>query len=313
MGDMICTLPMLHALRAAYPHGHLAVACDQPGSDIAAACPAVNQTILLKKGFCRFHTRWLNRKALRGFDMVIAVKGGFDAHLAATARLTNAPVRIGFASNREEERCYYTHPVPPPSKELHQVDVCLQLLRAIGIDRPAIRFDLVLPPDVDNFKNEIAQRFAIMNGKRIGILNLSSNRPENWMMETHLKLIRNISLSAPAFFILTASPEDKLKACTLMGLAPDNTCEWVETPTPLHLLALFQFADFAITPEGGAAHLASICNLPSLVLWWHGPFHKWKTLSPMHRFLDHRLTPGGITHGTIEDAFSEELLPLLKK
>ncbi|HEY0256557.1 MAG TPA: hypothetical protein VGC39_03860, partial [Candidatus Methylacidiphilales bacterium] len=34
MGDMICTLPLLHALRKGYPTAHLTVACDPAGAPI---------------------------------------------------------------------------------------------------------------------------------------------------------------------------------------------------------------------------------------------------------------------------------------
>jgi len=48
MGDMIYTLPLLHALRRHYPQAHLTVACDPPGAPIARACESVNEVIVLE-------------------------------------------------------------------------------------------------------------------------------------------------------------------------------------------------------------------------------------------------------------------------
>ena len=101
MGDMICTLPLIHALRRHYPQAHLAVACDAPGAPIARACMAVDETIVLAP---RGLLSWMllrNMRRVQGFDWVVAAKGGFDRRLAKLTKASGGALRVGFTPEGE--------------------------------------------------------------------------------------------------------------------------------------------------------------------------------------------------------------------
>src|ERR1700761_6141682 len=91
LGDMIYTVPLLHALRRHNPGAHISVACDPPGAPIAESCEAVNEVIVLADGWNPWQAAYKNAAALQDFDIVIAAKGGFDRRLGVLTRLTNAP------------------------------------------------------------------------------------------------------------------------------------------------------------------------------------------------------------------------------
>ena len=76
LGDMLCTLPLLHALRSHFPQAHIAVACDSPGAPAARACQAVNDVIVLEPGWNRLVSSLGDAVHLQGYDQVIAAKGG---------------------------------------------------------------------------------------------------------------------------------------------------------------------------------------------------------------------------------------------
>src|SRR5580658_7636658 len=78
MGDMIYTLPLLHALRRHYPQAHLAVACDPAGEPIARACNVIDEVIVLSSSGNRWLSLLGDTTRLQNFDWVIAAKGGFD-------------------------------------------------------------------------------------------------------------------------------------------------------------------------------------------------------------------------------------------
>ena len=124
MGDMIYTLPLLHSLRRHYPKAHITVACDPPGEPIALACPAVNDVIVLARGWNPIQASFKNAAHLQDYDWVIAAKGGFDSRLARLTRLTNAAIRIGFARDPKKPSPYYTDPVElqAGAKEEHQIE-----------------------------------------------------------------------------------------------------------------------------------------------------------------------------------------------
>src|SRR5476651_2193902 len=131
MGDMIYTLPLLHALRRHFPQAHLTVACDPLGAPIAQACPAVNDVIVLEPGWNPWQAALKNAARLQDYDWVIAAKGGFDRRLAVLTRLTNGAIRIGFQRRRPHRlSAFYTDTVALPDRprEEHQIDTLLRLL-----------------------------------------------------------------------------------------------------------------------------------------------------------------------------------------
>ncbi len=74
-GDMLYTVPLLHALRRHHPTAHVAVACDQAGVPIAQSCEAVSEVIVLARGWSRWYDAYRNAAALQDYDIVIAAKG----------------------------------------------------------------------------------------------------------------------------------------------------------------------------------------------------------------------------------------------
>src|SRR5437016_679074 len=119
MGDMICALPIFARLKEVLPGARLRIVCDPAGASIAAASPPVDEVISIKKGINRLHTAWRNRAAVRGSQVVINAKIGFDTLAARLASSSRAPWRIGFeAVPRGRKSKYYTHPLPLPATPL---------------------------------------------------------------------------------------------------------------------------------------------------------------------------------------------------
>ena len=284
MGDMICTLPLLHALRKKFPTAHLTVACDPAGAPIAQACEAVNEVIILKTSWNRWAAAFRNAARFQNYDYVIAAKGGFDRRLATLTRLTNAPRRIGFESSASRGSAYYTDAValPDNSNAEHQIETMLRLLQPLGIATPAIDLTLFLPQSAREFVEALLNRPPFANA-RFMLINISSTAPLKFHM--FFTLARRI-LQASNFVIgFVAAPIDQPKARKLAADLVSNRVVAIATPGPLELAALLERAAFFVTPEGGAAHLAAAMKTPALVLWSEGPFQKWRSRGANHIFV----------------------------
>ena len=283
LGDMICTLPLLHELRRHYPRAHLAVACDERGAPIAGASGVVDEVIVLHPGRALFR----NARLLRGFDVVIVAKGGFDWSLAATARLSGAPRRIGFD---EAASVYYTDPVPPCDRaDLHQIDTVLELLRGLGLTppfRPAPVPDLVLPDTAREFAARIFTAAPVNTATHFVLMNLSSTAQLRFRPEDFAALTRKLlDIDANLAVLFVAAPAGQKGACDLADACDSPRVAALATPGPLELAAVMRRAAFLVTPEGGAAHLAAAVQLPAVVLWSEGPFEKWRSRSERHLFV----------------------------
>jgi heptosyltransferase-3 len=293
MGDMICALPLLHALRKNDPAALLTVACDPPGAPIAQACKAADEVVVLRTGWNRWISALQNAAQFQDYDCVIAAKGGFDHRLATLARLTNAPRRIGFESDTNQGFAYYTDPVALPGDPHaeHQIETMLRLLQPLGISDPAIDLALSLPSSACEYAATLLARPPFSVSSRFMLINISSTTPLKFGLADFAALARRVLQATDLAIGFVAAPADQPKARELAADLVSGRVTAPATPGPLELAALLARAAFLLTPEGGAAHLAAATHTPALVLWSEGPFQKWRSRGMNHTFVRHE--PGG--------------------
>jgi ADP-heptose:LPS heptosyltransferase len=290
MGDMIYTLPLLHALRRHNPKAHLTVACDPLGAPIAQACPAVDEVIVLEPGWNPWQAVLKNAARLQDYDWVIAAKGGFDRRLAVLTRLTNAAMRIGFERRIDRPSAHYTNPVaiPDHANEEHQIDTLLRLLKPLGLVRPTeftVDLSLRVPDSSRQFAAEILAQPPFDSSNHFMLINLSSTVGLKFREEDFIALAERVLGSTNFAIGLVASPIDQEKADEIAFCMGSKRIGAVSTPGPLDLAALLEKATFLLTPEGGAAHLAATVGTPALVLWSEGPFKKWYSRGRRHAYV----------------------------
>ena len=290
LGDMIYTLPLLHALRRHYPQAHLTVACDPVGAPIAQACESVDEVIVLQPGWNRWQAVVKNAVRLQGYDWIIAAKGGFDRRLALLTRLTNGALRIGFERRADHRSTYYTDPVALPDKpnEEHQIETLLRLLRPLGLTHPTaftVNLTLRVPESTRQFATKILAQPPFDSSPRFMLINLSSTVSLKFSENDFAALTARIVAANDLSVGLVAAPADQPRAHALALRIASNRVIAIATPGPLELAALLERATFLLTPEGGAAHLAAAVGTPALVLWSEGPFKKWHSRGPNHAFV----------------------------
>ncbi len=287
MGDMIYTLPLLHALRRHYPQAHLTVACDPAGAAIAQACAAVNEVIVLKRSWLPWLALLKNAARLQDFDWVIAAKGGFDRRLAVLTRLTNAAIRVGFVPRTDRPSDYYTDLVALPENPFdeHQIETLLRLLQPLGVltvNTYAVNLSLAVPESSRQFAESHLTQFGFTP---IFLINISSTVKLKFREEDFVALITQILASTDFIVGLVAAPADQPRAVELAAQMASGRVLALATPGPLDLAALLQKAVCLFTPEGGAAHLAAAVGTPAVVLWSEGPFKKWHSRGTNHVFV----------------------------
>jgi ADP-heptose:LPS heptosyltransferase len=229
-----------------------------------------------------------NAARLQDFDWVIAAKGGYSRSLALLTRLTNGPVRIGFAPEHGDASLYYTDPVPPPPNphEEHQIETLLRLLHPLNIKKgPFIDLSLRLPQEVHDYALGILAQPPFAATHPFLLINLSSTVRLRFREEDFAELITRLLDSTQLIIGLVSLPEDQPKAIALATRMASERVVVLATPGPLEVAALIQRAELLITPEGGSAHLAATVKTPALVLWSEGPFGKWHSRADNHAYV----------------------------
>ncbi len=296
MGDMICTVPLLRALRHSLPGAHIKVACDSGGYSIAQSCGAADEVYLLKAGLNRWHTRSRNQRALRGFDLVIAVKGGFDRLLASMAKASRARWRVGFEqSDRSKKPRFYSHalPLPSPGRE-HQIETCLRLLQPLQVAGDPLDFRLAPSVEAERFAEAVAAEHGFANYPWTCLINLSCNRGLSWPLANYVRLLQLLKEHG-GLIGLSCVPRDESVAAGLRRDAGNSQIFLLRSPGSMHLGAVLQRIRFLVTPEGGAAHLAAAMGAPALVMWPAADIQpKWQSRAANHHHL-HVPGPEAIT------------------
>ncbi len=290
LGDMIYTVPLLHALRRHHPTAHIAVACDPAGVPIAQSCEAVSEVIVLADGWNPWQAAYKNAAALQDFDVVIAAKGGFDRRLAVLTRLTNAPTRIGFEPAFGAGLLYYTDPVtlPESAKDEHQIETLLRLLQPMGMVKTtaySVNLSLRVPEASREFAAELRSHPPFTETPGYMLINYSSTVKLKFREEDFIALARRILGSTNLAIGFVAAPWDQQLTHEIAMCMASKRVISLDTPGPMDLAALLEKALVLFTPEGGAAHLAAATDTPALVLWSEGPFNKWRSRGKRHAYV----------------------------
>lgn len=148
LGDAVLTLPLIRALKAAYPEAQIHFFVRRGYYDLFRAHPDLAEVHEVDKhGVLRKLTalrRFGKECADMGFDLWISAHR--SARSAFVARAGRAPVRIGYDSPFYN-RLAYTHTVPRCFGELEEIERILQLLKPLGVEPPIRPWPVPALPD----------------------------------------------------------------------------------------------------------------------------------------------------------------------
>ena len=111
LGDIIHALPTLAALRSRFPKASITWLVKKEWAEILEGNPNLNEVLATNFAI----TQWVGLiRTLRekGFDLVVDLQGLFRS--AFLAKISGAPMVVGFAQGREASPWFYSHRVNLP-------------------------------------------------------------------------------------------------------------------------------------------------------------------------------------------------------
>jgi heptosyltransferase I len=177
MGDIIHTLPAVHAIKTAHPHLHLQWIAKPEWLPLLEGNPDVDACIAFpqaefkgmagKAKLAAWAVRW-NRSDRIQPEMVLDFQGLARSAMISVAR-GSRPV-IGLSDAREGATLAYEHAVPVSTAD-HAVDRYLALPRALGVPVTDIAFPLpagVMMPDLPTEPYVLIHPWSRGAGKSLG-------------------------------------------------------------------------------------------------------------------------------------------------
>ena len=281
IGDLVCTTPLLAALRKQYPQAWIGVLANSYNAPVLQGNADLDAVFCYRKlkhvdGGWRekwraLVERWqmLWRLRRRRLDLVILAAGDNDLRARALADWIT-PARI-LASTA-------------PRPDQHEVVRVFSVARALGIVGPIPALKLVAPV------------VTPCNAKAVIAIHISARRlRQRWPVDSFVSLISRLQHELGVKVVLLWSPgsdSDRLhpgddeKAQEILRQLPENfVCQATPTQTLSALMSALSACDAMICSDGGAMHIAAGLGKPVVCLFGDSPPERWRPWAVPHRVL----------------------------
>jgi ADP-heptose:LPS heptosyltransferase len=293
IGDLVCTTPLLSALRARFPNAHLAALTSSYTAPVLAHNPDIDSLYAYTKlkhrppeqGFLAW--LWRDRLSLRRrlrraqFDLVVLASPEFSASAARFARATAALRVLGVTPDGEPRRDIDLVAQVPESAQ-HEVERVFSLGRAIGIEGtpPALR----LVPALSAIAQLRSRMRSALQNRPIGIHISARKISQRWPCARFAELLRALRNAGQRQFFLFWSPGaednplhpgDDAMAQQLLASLGEFPLVPVRTESLETLIAGLSLCDKLICSDGGAMHLAAALGKPVVCLFGDSDAARW--------------------------------------
>ena len=291
IGDLVCTTPLLQALRRQLPRARIeclvtrynqAVLQNHPDIDALHAYTKAKHLSAGESLAAVYWQRFRMLAALRRqrFDWVILPGGGSASALRFARWVAGKRVLV-----RDE---------PDAVAGPHEVQQCCHLLRRMGLEyeTPATRiFSNAAAAARIRSRVDAAIPFA---PRRLIGLHISARKPsQRWPAESFAELARRLAAEDTAFLLLWAPgsadnaqhPGDDEKAARVLELADGLPIVAVPTQRLEDLIAALSVCDAVICGDGGAMHVAAALGKPIVCLFGQSTAARWHPWGPAYELL----------------------------
>jgi len=304
IGDLVCTTPLLAALRKRYPAGYIAVLANTYNRAVLDGNPDVDGVYAYEKGKHRASGRsivsvYVDRLRLimelrrEKFDYAILATPDFSPHALRLARLIGARHVLGYArpgTARTRLDIALRH---DRAVSVHHVEQVFGLLKALGINGPPPPLR-VFPDPGERHGVEQALSLLAPGTPVVGVHISARKKSQQWPAPSFARLIRGIAAQHAARFVLLWAPGDAdnpkhpgdddkaraiAKACEGLPLLP---CPTEALP---RLIAALSLCDIVVCADGGAMHIAAALGRPILCFFGDSPPEVWHPWGVPYRVL----------------------------
>jgi ADP-heptose:LPS heptosyltransferase len=297
LGDMLCVVPLLRALRSRFPRAHITLMTSPVNNEVMRGNAYLSGTLLYDKqvflsgGMIRpvrvlEFVRSLRR---RRFDLVLVpatVSTSFTSDFLA--RLSGAPVRIGAASldGQENPSSFFFNVEVPlnwrADPHRHQVLRNMDLLSEGDIRTTDLSLEMTLTEEEqergDRFLRTIRRDRTLAIGYHPG----AGKPPNRWLAERFAELINALAARTGCATIITSGPMDEDELSRVIPRLTTHA-EVLRNQPIRHVAAVLRGLDLYITNDTGLMHVAGAVGIPVLSLFGPTDPQQWAPIGPRNR------------------------------
>jgi predicted lipopolysaccharide heptosyltransferase III len=285
LGDFILTVPVVPALRAAFPSAELVMVVPAAVAELARCVSQLDRVISFHPGRPNLET-WTT--ALAGeWDACLDFTG--TDRSALLTKLSRARRRVGYVKHaRRLRKLAYTSLSSASVRELHTVDLHLALLTEIGIQAPLVTrgIPFKLPQDAKKSARSLLE--AAGAAGPYAIVHPGTVREEKfWIDERWAEVCQQLHREQRISIVLTGTDEG-LELPHLQALRRRLNIPFADLTGRLTLVefaAVIAGCEVVIGVDSMAMHLAALFARPQVALFGPtNPFH-WRPRHAQARVL----------------------------
>ena len=290
IGDLVCTTPLISALRRRFPEGWLGALTNSYNAPVLDGNPDLDDVFVYTKAKHRGHDESLPGILWRRLAMMHSLRQMKldDVILATTspqprvirlARWLKPKRIIGFGDAGGLDVA-----LPLDRQDRHEVEDVFRVASLYGIDGPPPACRVMAPAG-----------YSRNAGLTIGI-HISARKPsQRWPADRFAETIRAIAAQGPVRFMLLWSPgaednplhpgDDAKAQDVLEKIAADAAVTARPTQTLPELIAALAECNALICADGGAMHLGAGLGLPIVCLFGNSGAQRWRPWGVPYRLL----------------------------
>ena len=292
IGDLVCTTPLIAALRQRHPGGYIAALVNSYNRDVLQGNPALDEVFAYTKakhreagatllGTYAGRLRTFLELRRRRFDYAVLAAPHYQPHALRFARAAGARHIVGFVD--APAQAGIDHAVAyADGGSLHEAEDVFRLGAPLGVSGD--------PPPARVFAQalELSRVQAALGALPAGpvvAVHISARKPsQRWPVERFAEAMRELSRALPARFILLWAPGsaanplhpgDDEKAVRLEeSLSGLPVLAWPSARLA-GLVAALAASDAVLCSDGGAMHIAAALGKPIACLFGDSSPARW--------------------------------------
>lgn len=278
IGDLVCTTPLLAALRARLPKAWLGALVTTYNAEVLARNPGLDEVFAYEKLKHRGGGLVSHLRSRLG-EMSRLRRQNLDCVLVPAP----SPQALKIARSLKPGRVVAAPAAFPAA--IHEVERTFELGRALGVT--GAPGSLEVYPDPARAM-ELAKA---MGAGPFTAVHISARRPaQRWPLERYAALAARLSgegkvmlLWAPGSKDNPRHPGDDEAARQVVDMANNPAVIPVATPDLKSLIAALSLSGRVVCPDGGAMHLAAALDKPTVALFGDSPVSRWRPWRVPHR------------------------------
>jgi lipopolysaccharide heptosyltransferase I len=278
IGDVIHGMPIACALREWFPQAWLTWVVEERAAELLQGHPALDELIVLPRGWLKSpRAVWQLRRRLRAaqFDLALEAQGLTKAAIAAW--LSAAKRRIGFGGQWGRELSPWFNTELVDASDRHAVERNLALLEPLGIESPAVRFQVPERAADCAAVTALLEPLGLSDG--FAIINVGAGWPSKlWPTDRYAAVAVHLGRDwAMPSVVVWGSAAERVRAEQIIAGAAGHA-QLAPKMTLAQLAVLARRARLFLGSDTGPLHLAAAVGTPCVGLYgpWpaakHGPY-----------------------------------------